>query len=175
MLWLGLSAHARRHDFASSVDWPWQYQLIAFAVFALASIPLWRRFAHRVEKAGDQPFLNRRADAFVGRVFTLEKPIVSGNGTVRIDDSVWRLSGPECPPAAASRSCARMRRRWWWSRRNSCHCEPVLRTARIGAVYATPRAADRADARCRRACRLRATITAVIFDALSSSSASLTS
>ena len=79
------------------VDWPWQYQLIAFAVFALGSIPLWRRFARGVEKPGDQPFLNRRADAFVGREFTLEKPIVAGNGTVRIDDTIWRLSGPDCP------------------------------------------------------------------------------
>ena len=76
-------------------------------MFALASIPLWRRVARRVEKPVDQPFLNRRADAFVGREFTLEKPIVAGNGTVRIDDTIWRLAGPDCPAAAASRSCAR--------------------------------------------------------------------
>jgi len=54
-------------------------------------------FDYRVEGQVDQPFLNRRADAFVGRIFTLEKPIVSGNGTVRIDDSVWRLSGADAP------------------------------------------------------------------------------
>ena len=41
--------------------------------------------------------LNRRTDALVGRVFTLEKPIVDGIGTVRIDDTVWRVRGPECP------------------------------------------------------------------------------
>ena len=93
MLWLGLSA-LLVGIISLLVDWPWQYQLVAFAVFALASIPLWRRFARRVEKAGDQPFLNRRADAFVGREFTLEKPIVSGNGTVKIDDTIWRLAGP---------------------------------------------------------------------------------
>jgi membrane protein implicated in regulation of membrane protease activity len=92
----------------SSSTWPWQYQLIAFAVFALASIPLWRRFALASREQVDQPFLNRRADAFVGREFTLEKPIVAGNGTVRIDDTIWRLSGPDARPAAASRSCARM-------------------------------------------------------------------
>src|SRR5690348_18409560 len=78
MMWLGISA-LLVGIISFIVHWPWQYQLIAFAVFALASIPLWRRFARRVEKPGDQPFLNRRADAFVGRVFTLEKPIVSGN------------------------------------------------------------------------------------------------
>src|SRR4051795_2957938 len=96
MLWLGLSA-LLVGIISFFADWPWQYQLIAFAVFALASIPLWRRFAHRVERPGDQPFLNRRADAFVGRVFTLERPIVSGNGTVKIDDTIWRLAGADCP------------------------------------------------------------------------------
>jgi len=96
MMWLGLSA-LLVGVISLFVDWPWQYQLVAFAVFALASIPLWRRFAHRVERSGDQPFLNRRADAFVGREFTLEKPIVSGNGTVKIDDTIWRLAGPDCP------------------------------------------------------------------------------
>jgi membrane protein implicated in regulation of membrane protease activity len=33
----------------------------------------------------------------VGRVFTLEKPIVNGVGTVKIDDTVWRVQGPEAP------------------------------------------------------------------------------
>ena len=50
-----------------------------------------------MEKPGDQPFLNRRADAVVGREFTLEKPIVAGSGTVKIDDTIWRLSGPDSP------------------------------------------------------------------------------
>ena len=59
------------------------------------------RRAISVEKTGDQPFLNRRADAFVGREFTLEKPIVGGSGTVKIDDTIWRLSGSDI--AAGSR------------------------------------------------------------------------
>src|SRR2546423_14574019 len=79
MLWLGLSA-LLVGIISFFVDWPWQYQLVAFAVFALASIPLWRRFAHRVARPGDQPFLNRRADAFVGREVTLEEPIVARAG-----------------------------------------------------------------------------------------------
>ena len=82
---------------SSAVDWPWPAQLIAFALFALAAIPIWRRIARRVEDPGDQPFLNRRADGYVGRVFTLDKPIVDGFGTIRINDTVWRVSGPDCP------------------------------------------------------------------------------
>ncbi|HVX91850.1 MAG TPA: NfeD family protein [Xanthobacteraceae bacterium] len=96
MLWLGISAFLVG-AITLFVDWSWQGQLVAFAVFALAAIPLWRRFSREDETASDQPFLNRRAEAFVGQVFTLEKPIVDGNGTIGIGDTVWQVRGPDTP------------------------------------------------------------------------------
>ena len=51
MLWLGLSAMLVG-IISFFVAWPWQYQLVAFAVFALASIPLWRRFARPRREGG---------------------------------------------------------------------------------------------------------------------------
>jgi membrane protein implicated in regulation of membrane protease activity len=96
MLWLGLSA-LLVGLISLGIDWSWQYQFLAFAAFAMAAIPLWRRVGARARTPTDQPFLNRRADAFIGRVFTLEKPIVGGNGTIGIGDTVWRISGPDCP------------------------------------------------------------------------------
>jgi membrane protein implicated in regulation of membrane protease activity len=103
MMWLGLSA-LLVGLITRFIVWPWQYQFVAFAVFALASIPLWRRVARGVEKPGDQPFLNRRSEAFVGREFTLDKPIVAGSGTVKFDDTIWRVSGPDC--AASFFACS---------------------------------------------------------------------
>ena len=97
MLWLGIAAILVGAISLVVDDWSWQGQIITFAVFAFAAIPIWRRIARRVEKPADQPFLNRRADGYVGRIFTLDKPIVDGVGTVRIDDTVWRVSGPDCP------------------------------------------------------------------------------
>jgi membrane protein implicated in regulation of membrane protease activity len=96
MLWLGLSA-ILVGVISVGVDWSWPTQIIAFAVFAVALIPVWRRFARRVEPPSQSPFLNRRADGYVGREFTLDKPIVNGVGTIRIDDTVWRVTGPDCP------------------------------------------------------------------------------
>jgi membrane protein implicated in regulation of membrane protease activity len=96
MMWLGLAA-LLVGIISLFVDWPWQAQLVAFAVFTLASIPLWRHFARRVEHAPESPYLNRRAAGFVGHVFALDKPIVNGVGTVRVDDTVWRVHGPELP------------------------------------------------------------------------------
>jgi inner membrane protein len=102
MLWLGLAA-ILVGAISTAVTWTWQMQLIAFAAFAIASVPAWRHFAHKVEKPADSPFLNRRADGYVGRVFTLERPIVDGVGTVRIDDTVWRVSGPDAPAGSRVR------------------------------------------------------------------------
>ncbi len=96
MMWLGLSA-LLVGAISLLIDWPWQAQLIAFAVFAIASIPLWRRFFRGSQQPADHAFLNRRTDAMVGRVFTLETPIVDGVGTVRVGDTVWRVSGPDSP------------------------------------------------------------------------------
>ena len=96
MLWLGLAAFLVG-VISLFVDWSWQYQFVAFAVFSLAAIPLWRRLGARAKTPSDQPFLNRRAEALIGQVFTLERPIVGGNGTVGIGDTVWRVAGPDCP------------------------------------------------------------------------------
>ena len=100
MMWLGLAA-VLVGLISFAVDWSWQAQLVAFAIFTAASVPLWRRFARKVDPQLESPFLNRRTEALIGRVFTLEKPIADGVGTVRIDDTIWRVNGPDA--AAGSR------------------------------------------------------------------------
>jgi membrane protein implicated in regulation of membrane protease activity len=95
LFWLGLASLLV--GLVSFVLHPsWQTQLLMFAVFAACAVPVWRRLARGAHPASN-PFLNRRADALVGRVFTLEKPIIDGSGTVRIDDTVWRVAGPDTP------------------------------------------------------------------------------
>jgi inner membrane protein len=96
MLWLGLAAILIGIISLATVL-SWQAQLIIFAVLSIACIPAYRSFARKVEKPVDRPFLNRRAEGYVGRVFTLEKPIVDGVGTIRIEDTVWRVNGPDLP------------------------------------------------------------------------------
>jgi hypothetical protein len=96
MLWLGLAA-LLVGLISLVIVWSWQLQCVAFAAFALASIPLWRKLAKQDGAASDQPFLNRRAEALIGRMFTLEKPIVGGVGAVAVDDTVWRVRGDDTP------------------------------------------------------------------------------
>ena len=103
LFWLGLAALlVGLLSFAFHPSW--QIQILTFAVFAAAAVPLWRRIARaNAAVSDDNPFLNKRADALVGRVFTLERPIVDGRGTVRIDDTVWRISGPDAPAGSRIR------------------------------------------------------------------------
>ena len=103
LFWLGLAALlVGLVSFAIHLSW--QTQLLMFAVFAAAAVPLWRRLAFGHRKGTEShPFLNRRTDALVGRVFTLEKPIIDGSGTVRIDDTVWRVAGPDTPAGSRVR------------------------------------------------------------------------
>jgi inner membrane protein len=106
LFWLGLAALlVGLVSFA--FDPSWQLQILLFALFAAAAVPLWRRLAHSsAAPSKDNPFLNRRAAGLVGRVFTLEKPIIDGAGTVRIDDTVWRVAGPDTPAGSRVRIVA---------------------------------------------------------------------
>src|SRR5438128_10379201 len=67
MFWLGLAALlVGLLSFALSPSW--QAQLLMFAVFAAAAVPLWRRVARSNSAVSkSNPFLNKRADALVGR------------------------------------------------------------------------------------------------------------
>jgi membrane protein implicated in regulation of membrane protease activity len=103
LFWLGLAALLV--GLLSFVIAPsWQLQLLMFAVFAAAAVPVWRRVAHSNSGVSNSnPFLNKRSEAMIGRVFTLEKPIIDGAGTVRIDDTIWRVAGPDTPAGSRVR------------------------------------------------------------------------
>ena len=103
LFWIGLAA-LLVGLLSVAIAPPWQLQLLMFAVFAAAAVPVWRRVARSNSGVSNSnPFLNKRAEAMIGRVFTLEKPIVDGAGTVRIDDTIWRVAGPDTPAGSRVR------------------------------------------------------------------------
>ena len=90
MLWLGLAAAA---VFLGVL----LVQVGAFVVLSFVSIQVYRRWFRRRERPSDQPALNRRTAALVGRVVPLERPIIDGRGRVQIADAYWEVTGPELP------------------------------------------------------------------------------
>ena len=106
MLWLGLAAAVVFLGVLLVPGIPLLAQAAAFVVLSFVSIQVYRRWFRGRTPRTDQPVLNRRAEALVGRVVPLEKGIVNGRGRVQIADAYWDVSGPELPAGAAVRVVA---------------------------------------------------------------------
>ena len=75
----------------------WEHQGLIFAALAVASVAIGRMVSTRIQVRPSGPHLNRRAEGYIGRTFTLERPIVDGRGRLRVDDTVWLVAGPDLP------------------------------------------------------------------------------
>ncbi|HEB59794.1 MAG TPA: NfeD family protein [Gammaproteobacteria bacterium] len=95
-IWMGAAAGVvGLLELVFDLDWKLQWGI--FAVLSVASILAWRYYLKRHPTPTEQPVLNRRGEQYVGRTFTLEEPIVNGNGKIRVDDSTWKIEGEDCP------------------------------------------------------------------------------
>lgn len=77
--------------------WVWQVQVIVFLALALISAYAGRRIMSSSTDETDLPLLNRRREQLVGRIATLAEPINNGRGRIQLDDTVWRVKGPDLP------------------------------------------------------------------------------
>jgi hypothetical protein len=94
LLWIGAAA-----VLVGALAWlapalGWEVEVMLFGVLSVASFFAWKRL-RPVPTPSDQPALNRRGQSYVGRTFTLTAPIVNGVGKLHVDDSQWRISGPD--------------------------------------------------------------------------------
>jgi membrane protein implicated in regulation of membrane protease activity len=96
-LWLGIAAAATGLLLLVFPAIPIESQLILFAVLSIVAVIAWRKYREANPVISDQPNLNRRGQQYTGRVFTLEHAIVNGVGKVTVDDSTWRVKGPDLP------------------------------------------------------------------------------
>lgn len=103
LIWLGLAA-----VLTGILDWAfdlsWQAASLSFAILSVCMVLIGRAVTRRPDEEENGPAaLNRRGHALVGRVFTLEAPIVDGAGRIRVDDSSWRVAGRSAPAGASVR------------------------------------------------------------------------
>lgn len=98
-LWFGVAAIVIGAS-ALLVDWPWQMQVLGFVVLSVIAALIGRRLAGTADTDTADPHLNLRASRLEGRTFVLSEPIVEGTGRVKIDDTVWRVRGPDTPAGA---------------------------------------------------------------------------
>lgn len=100
LVWMGFSAIVTG-VLAWVLPLNWQIELVLFGVLSIVSYFTYRRLRPTIES--DKPTLNRRGHSYVGRVFTLTEPIINGIGKVHVDDSQWRVSGPDTPAGSRVR------------------------------------------------------------------------
>lgn len=94
LLWMGVSAIVVGL-LTMLLPLNWQTELVLFGVLSIVSYFTYRKFRPTI--VNDKPTLNRRGHSYVGRVFSLSEPIVNGIGKVHVDDSQWRVAGPDMP------------------------------------------------------------------------------
>ncbi|MBF0311164.1 MAG: NfeD family protein [Magnetococcales bacterium] len=102
-LWLGLAAGLTAVVKYLHPAFSWEGQFLLFCATALLTIAVWHGLLRKRPSAVGDSTLNRRGTQYIGQVFTLEQPIVDGVGHLRVDDTFWRLQGPELTAGAKVR------------------------------------------------------------------------
>ncbi|WP_043062001.1 NfeD family protein [Brucella anthropi] len=99
-IWFGLAAlvtGALAFLLSSTTGFGWQFQTVVFLVLAVIFVLVGRRFFGSRSTDADEPLLNRRGEQLVGQRATLTEPIINGRGRIRINDTMWRVKGPDLP------------------------------------------------------------------------------
>jgi len=102
-LWLGIAAAAVGMILLVFPAMGLETQLVLFGISSIVAVFAWKKYRESHPQTSDQPNLNRRGHQYIGRVFTLVDPIVNGVGKVTVDDSTWRVKGPDLAAGTAIR------------------------------------------------------------------------
>lgn len=94
-LWMGIAAGVVGAAVFFAPGLSWESQFLIFAVLSVVSVLVARRYLKSRPIETDQPSLNRRGSQYIGRVFTLAEPIVDGRGKLHVDDTMWKIEGPD--------------------------------------------------------------------------------
>ncbi len=103
LMWLGFAAGSMFLLVLAFPDMPLLLQAVLFTVLSFAFVFIYRTWFRSRDRISDQPALNRRTAALVGRVVVLERGIERGRGRVQIADAYWDVAGPELPAGASVR------------------------------------------------------------------------
>ncbi len=107
-IWLGMAALVVGGVLLLLPGLGWEGQLILFSLLSVIALMASRLYLRRRPLESDQPLLNRRGEAHIGKLFTLVEPLTDGRGAIRVADSRWRVEsdGADLPVGARVRVVA---------------------------------------------------------------------
>ena len=96
-MWLGLAAiGVGLADLLAPLSW--QMEVTLFAVLAVLFLAIGRPIVmRRMNKTSEQPDLNQRTRQLIGKSYVLQEPITAGKGRLSVNDTLWRIKGPDTP------------------------------------------------------------------------------
>jgi membrane protein implicated in regulation of membrane protease activity len=105
-LWVGMTAAV-----VGIITWIFPelslaWQLLLFSVLSICSVVIGRAYIKSGMEEVEASQLNRRAEQYLDRVFTLDHAIVNGEAKQRLDGLTWKIMGPDCKAGATVRVVA---------------------------------------------------------------------
>ena len=105
LIWLALAAVA-----TGLIAWilpiSFALQMGMFAILSVITVYVARRWLVRNPILSDDPLLNDRGGRMVGETVTVVEAIVSGEGRVKVGDSVWSAKGVDAATGSRVRVTA---------------------------------------------------------------------
>ena len=102
-LWIGVSGVGVALVLWVLPDISIWFQFLIFAFFSVLSIVASKKLLRKKTHVAGYSTLNERAFHYIGRTFTLSRPIVNGRGKVRVEDTEWLAAGPDLPQGSKVR------------------------------------------------------------------------
>lgn len=103
LMWLGFAAGIMFLLLLVAPGIPLLGQAVLFTALSFVFVYAYRRWFRDRDRQSDQPTLNKRTAQLVGRMVTLQQPVIGGTGRVQIADAYWDVTGPDLPAGAAVR------------------------------------------------------------------------
>jgi len=102
LVWIALAA-AGTSVLTALFGFPLPFQVMVFALLAIASVYAGRRWYASSHVPSADPLLNDRAARLVGTRVRVVGAIRGGEGRVKVGDGVWSCRGPDCEEGTAVR------------------------------------------------------------------------
>ena len=99
-LWIGIAAAAVGLVLLVFPALGWELQFVLFGVLSTLAAIGGRRFIKTNPIQTDHPTLNLRGQQYIGRSMRLDQAITNGTGRTKVDDSAWRVEGPDLEKGA---------------------------------------------------------------------------
>lgn len=94
-LWMGIAAGVVGILMLLVPELSFFLQIVIFTLLSVSTLVVHKRYLKSNPPVSDEPTLNRRGEQYVGRVFNLEEAIINGVGKVKVDDSIWKVTGTD--------------------------------------------------------------------------------